>query len=73
MPVLLNGGVLTALIRPNCMRVPLVDACVTEWRRHPLHPRRTLRNLVPLVDACVTEWRVNAVAVLGLCVVSATR
>ena len=36
-------------------RVPLADACVTEWRRPPLRDR--VRQEVPLADACVTEWR----------------
>ena len=35
--------------------MPLVDACVTEWRITLLSDAMVL--IVPLVDACVTEWR----------------
>ena len=40
--------------------VPLVDACVTEWRRRTASHSRKAQSMVPLVDACVTEWRPSA-------------
>ena len=56
MLVLLNGGCPPPQSQRRGNRVPLADACVTEWR----HSRSALRassSLVPLADACVTEWR----------------
>ena len=37
-------------------RVPLADACVTEWRYIAQQFPRNFAA-VPLADACVTEWR----------------
>ena len=55
MPVLLNGGGAPERRRGR-FRVPLVDACVTEWRLWRRDPSGVAQP-VPLVDACVTEWR----------------
>ena len=37
------------------IRVPLADACVTEWRYDT--EDILVERKVPLADACVTEWR----------------
>ena len=57
MLVLLNGGRARQLTRARA-RVPLADACVTEWRLREVLLLFS-RDRVPLADACVTEWRLT--------------
>ncbi len=48
-------------------KVPLADACVTEWRE-AVHGTRC-GNVVPLADACVTEWRSFTITPAHACLV----